>query len=921
MISFLKKNIFRSYGFISIVFINIIAFASTSYLPGVSDYSFVPIFWYLVAGLIFLLPCTVIISFLTSNCKEMYGIYSWVKEAFGIRIGFLAVFLQWLVNIVWAPVVITFTATIFAYVISPEWNDAMALASNKIYLLIYTFIFCIIIYAIITRGFKFCEIFVVNGAIYCIFIPTAIVFAMIMYGIYTGEIILADFSVYKILPNIMTSKGLDLTYSLLLCFIGIEGSALFMFRMQAAKKRYPITILVSSSIIFFITVGAGIGICLALGSIHHDQNFNLIKLFSILYGTHSSKIILRIIAFFIASAGVTTGVLWFISPNMGLMAAGFDGAFPAKVCKQNKNGMPYILFIIEIIIVVLFTSAFILIPSLKISMYLIMGLGTQAYLFMYILMFLSAIKLVNKYKIITGFGPLCRRSTIWVFSVWGIVGVLLIFTTGFFTPFFMTDSKGWFVYVIFQIIGLFVIFFIPIIVYNSMINSLIFKQSDYFANTKSNLAIALAMLSLVGYALSYIFNTVLTYYLPASTYGEVYIYLRLILIFSLIITVGTNFSAKKHLSKFIVEKNNYMMQCYIRWNILFIIKPFLVFISILTVLSLLTYIGITVIERVTLGFLWIVPVNAVLLIFNSYIQSNKWPILYYFFNKVACILIMLVLIGVGILFFGLTVDLKSIIYIVFISTLVALIVESLLIRKILRVYGIDKFFSFHRFLKNNTIKTLSVSWRSDAFRLMINFLIIGQISIIGLYILKYIGSDNNNIGYYSAILVITNVIYIMPSSITSLLDAGISPMLAQGKYKDLQNNITTINRFNICILIILFFVIVFQSKYLLSLFGEEYITAQIPLIIQAVALLLLALFLPSITILTYWNSKKILKLSITEVLVLTVLGIVLVYNFELLGLSIAVLLTALKKVTMVYFTLKKNIPISPFSIFKKDVGS
>jgi glutamate:GABA antiporter len=919
MISFLKKNIFRSYGFISIVIINIIAFASTSYLPGVSDYSFVPIFWYLAAGLIFLLPCTIIISFLTSNCEEMYGIYSWVKEAFGIRFGFLAVFLQWLVNIVWGPVVITFTATIFAYAISPEWDNAMTLASNKIYLLIYTLMFCIIIYAIITRGFKFCEIFIVNGAIYCMFIPTAIIFSMIMYSIYTGKIILADFSVYKILPNIMTTKGLDLTYSLLLCFIGIEGSALFMFRMQAAKKRYPIAILVSSSMIFIITVVAGIGICIALGSIHHDHDFNLIKLFSILYGTHSSKIILRIIAFFIASAGVTTGVLWFVSPNMGLMSAGLDGAFPAKVCKQNKNGMPYILFIIEITIVALFTSAFVSIPSLKMSMYLIMGLGTQAYLFMYILMFLSAIKLVNKYKIITGVGPLCRKSTIRFFSVWGVVGVLLIFTAGFFTPFFMTDSKGWFVYVMFQIIGLFVIFFIPVIIYNSMINSLIFKHSDYFTNTKSNLAITLAVLGLVSYALMYIFNTVLTSFLPASAYGEIYICLRLIIIFSLIIIVGTNFSAKKHLSRFFEEKNNCMVQNYIRWNIFFITKPFLVFISILIVLSLLAYFGIPVIDKFTLGFLWIVPFNAVLIIFNSYIQSNKWPILYYFFNKIASILITLFFIGVGVVFFGLTVDIKSIIYIVFISILTALILEFLLIRMTLRAYDIGKLFSFNWSLKNNTLKALGESWSSDAFKLMINFLIIGQIYVIGLYILKYIGSNNNSIGYYSAILVITNVIFIMPSSITSLMDAGIAPMLAQKKYNDLQSNITTINRFNICILILVFSVIVFFSEYLLSLFGEEYIAAQIPLIIQSFALLLLALFLPSIEILTYWNSKKILKFSITEALVLTVSGFVLVYYFDLLGLSIAVLLTSLVKVILVYLTLKKNIPISPLSIFKKDV--
>src|SRR5580698_596870 len=65
------------------------------------------------------------------------GIYAWVGEAFGVRWGFLAIWLQWIQNVVWYPVALTFGAAALAYTIGrPD------LAKNGI----YVGIFCIVAY-------------------------------------------------------------------------------------------------------------------------------------------------------------------------------------------------------------------------------------------------------------------------------------------------------------------------------------------------------------------------------------------------------------------------------------------------------------------------------------------------------------------------------------------------------------------------------------------------------------------------------------------------------------------------------------------------------------------------------------------------------------------------------------------------------
>lgn len=69
------------------------------------------------------------------------GIYAWVGAAFGTRWGFLAIWLQWIQNVVWYPVALTFGAVALAYTIGQP-----QLAENGV----YVGAFCIIVYWLAT---------------------------------------------------------------------------------------------------------------------------------------------------------------------------------------------------------------------------------------------------------------------------------------------------------------------------------------------------------------------------------------------------------------------------------------------------------------------------------------------------------------------------------------------------------------------------------------------------------------------------------------------------------------------------------------------------------------------------------------------------------------------------------------------------
>jgi amino acid transporter len=90
----------------------------------------------------FLIPASLVSAELGGAfANKKGGIYAWVAAAFGSRWGFLAIWLQWIQNVVWYPVALTFGAAALAYTIGRT-----DLANNGV----YVGIFCIVVYWLAT---------------------------------------------------------------------------------------------------------------------------------------------------------------------------------------------------------------------------------------------------------------------------------------------------------------------------------------------------------------------------------------------------------------------------------------------------------------------------------------------------------------------------------------------------------------------------------------------------------------------------------------------------------------------------------------------------------------------------------------------------------------------------------------------------
>jgi amino acid transporter len=127
----------RTLGASSIALISLAAVLTLRSLPAIAEYGWSSIAYYLLGAVLFFIPLALVAAELATGWPRAGGLYAWVKEAFGDRSGFLAIWFEWVENVVWFPTVLSFVAAAVAYVIEPS------LANEKIYLVIVMLaVFC-----------------------------------------------------------------------------------------------------------------------------------------------------------------------------------------------------------------------------------------------------------------------------------------------------------------------------------------------------------------------------------------------------------------------------------------------------------------------------------------------------------------------------------------------------------------------------------------------------------------------------------------------------------------------------------------------------------------------------------------------------------------------------------------------------------
>ena len=356
-------------------------------LPATALFGSQLIFFFILGALFFLIPTALVSAELASGWPKQGGIYIWVKEAFGKKTGFLAIWLQWIENVIWYPTLLSFVAGTIGYLINP------ALASNPYFL-----------WAVITasfwgatflnlRGMQSSAMFSNICAISGLLIPMALIIGLGAAWVMGGNPMQIHLTPQEVVPHWQDqSMWVSLT-AIMLSFCGIEIATVHANDVENPQKAFPRALIYSVIVILSTLVLGSLAIAVVLP--HDDINLvaGIMQAFDAFFAQYQLAWFMPVIALMLVLGGLGGVSNWIIAPTKGLLVAAEDGNLPNSFQKINKQSAPVSLLVGQAVIVTILSSLFLFMPSVNGSYWLLTALAAQLYMMMYLIMFAAAIKL------------------------------------------------------------------------------------------------------------------------------------------------------------------------------------------------------------------------------------------------------------------------------------------------------------------------------------------------------------------------------------------------------------------------------------------------------------------------------------------------------------------------------------------------
>ena len=390
--------------------------------------------------------------------------FRWVGEAYGKKLGFLAIWLQWIESTIWYPTVLTFGAVSIAFIGTNDAHD-MTLASNKIYTLIVVLIIYWLATFISLKGMGWVGKVAKVGGLVGTIIPAALLIILGIAYLATGGHSNLDFH-SSFFPDLTNFDNVVLAASIFLFYAGMEMGGIHVKDMQNPSKNYPKAVFIGAliTVIIFVLGTFSLGIIIPAKDINLTQSLlvGFDNYFRYIHASWLSPIIAIALAF-----GVLAGVLtWVAGPSKGIFAVGKAGYMPPFFQKTNKLGVQKNILFVQGGAVTVLSLLFVVMPSVQSFYQILSQLTVILYLVMYLLMFSGAIYLRYNMKKANRPFRIGKKgnSLMWIVGGLGFLGSLLAFILSFIPPSQISTGSNtvWFSVLI---IGALIVVIAPFIIY------------------------------------------------------------------------------------------------------------------------------------------------------------------------------------------------------------------------------------------------------------------------------------------------------------------------------------------------------------------------------------------------------------------------------------------------------------------------
>lgn len=419
----------RTLSLFTLAMINVATIGSIKNWPVTAEYGLASVFYLIAASLLFFIPTALVSAELATGWPGHGGVFLWVKEAFGHRTGFLAIWLQWIQTVVWYPTILSFIASTLAYAINP------LLADNKIYTLL-------LVLAVIwgatfanLRGMRVSGWISSFGTVVGAFVPAVLIIALGAAWLILGKPVQIPFSWEGVIPQMGNLSELVIFSGIILSLMGMEMPAVHANDVENVQKNFPRAILLSIILILGLSIPGVLAICFVVPQADINLLSGSIQAFTHFVEAFGLSWLTPVMAVLIAIGAIASLSTWLAGPSKGLLAAAEVGDLPPYFRKVNRHEMPQGLLIVQALIVSVLTCFFFILPTLNEAFWFMSVTVAQLYLIMYFLLFAAAIKLrYKKPDVLRHYKIPGKNWGMWTVSGIGFLTSAFTLFIGFFPP-------------------------------------------------------------------------------------------------------------------------------------------------------------------------------------------------------------------------------------------------------------------------------------------------------------------------------------------------------------------------------------------------------------------------------------------------------------------------------------------------------
>ena len=347
-------------------------------LPMMAQEELTMFFYIFFATFLFLIPAALVGAELGSAFADHGGgVYTWVKEAFNRHLGFSAIFLQWIQNVLFVGL---FSIAMYwcATLVTLRGTSAISGITSKGFLI----------------GTVLPGVVVIVMAVIWMAGGNEIALKEIPAGV--SQIVNVDAAQHvhpRLFPHITGMSDIAFLAGILLLFAGVEVHAVHAPELAKPQTQFPRAMFLAALISFgLFTLGA-----LAVAIITPYDQINLqsglFTTFQIAFERYHVGWLSNVMGLLVAFGALAGVMSWISGPSRGLLWTARDGALPCFLQKTNKNGVQLNILIIQGCIVTLLSSLYIVMDDVSVAFFLLSALTVGLYLIMYMMMYAAGIRL------------------------------------------------------------------------------------------------------------------------------------------------------------------------------------------------------------------------------------------------------------------------------------------------------------------------------------------------------------------------------------------------------------------------------------------------------------------------------------------------------------------------------------------------